>query len=165
MSGEQESPKSTIEKLLETSDRLLDEYCILRGLSPDMTVAQNEAERYIKLSSGELKQLTADDCAEGSYLLESFAFYLQKEINIEQARLTWASKYLPMVVANEVDNYKGYSYEERKHKVIKNDEAAKKMYAIQIHAEQRINRLNYLVNRISKLGDTLKELRLMRVNI
>lgn len=162
MSGENVSPKAKIEELVEISDRLLNEYSRLRGIDPELEVS-NEAEKYLKLTSNELKQLTVEDCMEGAYLLESLAFYLQKEINKEQGRQIWASKYLPIMVATEVDSYKGYSYEERKNKVIKNNVAALKVYEVQTKAEQRISRLNYLVNRISKVGDTLKEIRLMKV--
>lgn len=137
--GQEES--QTIDARLKKIDEILETYEGKLGLG--RIGPPSEIDKYLNLDRQGLAKLTAEECGDAAYILTRFAHYIQRELNKETSRITWANDLLPIMIANEVGKYKGYSYEERKYQAIKNNSAALKLHQIKSYAQQRRDRLEY----------------------
>ena len=137
-------------------DAILDGYCAVNGIKYGSH--NSEVENYIGMSRIELCKLSGEECGEISYILQAFAFHLQKEINKEQARVNWADNLINLKAADLAQQYNGYSYEERKKQAISNDDLLRKLEEIRRYAMTRLDRLSYLPARVAKMADSLEQL-------
>lgn len=158
------SHKSSKEEL-QHWDKILDEYENSIGLSEYSNNIVNNAEinQYTSMSRDEIEKLNPEDCAQISYRLSQFAFYLQRSLNREIARYNWAEESIKEVIADEVNNYKGYGYIEKSLQAIKHNEKASGLNSIKKYAKQRSDRLQYLANNIKNLSDIMLSIQKTKV--
>lgn len=144
-------------ELLKQRDQILDEYEKSVGL-PQYVKQESvdELEKYLNLDRDVIEKLDADNCASISYRLSGFGFNLQRAQNRENSRISWAKNEIKQTIAPLVNNYKGYSYEERAAQAIKENEHASKLNSIMMYAQQRADRLNFLSRSIQNMSDILK---------
>lgn len=147
----------TAKEELQDWDNILDEYEKGLGLPKynNNGMPEQELNNYLIMDRTELEKLTPEDCAQISYRLAQFSFYIQRTINREIARNNWADETIKMVIADEINNYKGYGYVEKSLQAIKHNEKAQSINKIKIYAKQRTDRLSYLANSIKNLSDIL----------
>lgn len=138
-------------------DKILDEYENSIGLSEFATnvIPSEEINKYTSMSRDEIEKLTPEDCAQISYRLSQFAFYIQRSLNREIARYNWADENIKEVIADDINNYKGYGYIEKSIQAIKHNEKANGLNSIKKYAKQRSDRLQYLANSIKNLSDVM----------
>lgn len=138
-------------------DSVLDEYESGIGLPAYQAdaVPSSELNQYLTMPRDELEKLNPEDCAQISYRLGQFSFHIQRSINREIARHNWAEETTKEVIADEINNYKGYGYVEKSHQAIKHNEKASSLNNIKKYAKQRSDRLSYLANNIKNLSDIL----------
>lgn len=148
--------KSSKEEL-QHWDKILDEYEKSIGLSEYTinTIASDEINKYTSMNRDEIEKLNPEDCAQISYRLSQFAFYLQRSLNRELSRYNWADESIKEVIADEINNYKGYGYIEKSLQAIKHNEKATGLNNIKKYAKQRSDRLQYLANNIKNLSDIM----------
>lgn len=148
--------KSSKEELQEW-DNILDEYESTIGLSKYVSSALPETElnKYLTMNRDEIEKLSPEDCAQISYRLGQFSFHIQRTINRELARLNWSEDNIKAVIADEINNYKGYGFVEKSLQAIKHNDKASSLNKIKIFAKQRSDRLSYLANSIKNLSDIL----------
>lgn len=138
-------------------DRILDEYENSIGLNkyaPD-TLPEAELNQYLTMSRDVLEKLTIDDCGQIAYRLGQFAFHVQRTLNREIARINWSEETIKEVIADEINNYKGYGYIEKSSQAIKHNDRANSLNKIKKYAQQRADRLTYLATSIKNLSDIL----------
>jgi hypothetical protein len=147
----------TAKEELQDWDNILDEYENGLGLPKyNMNgMPEQELNNYLSMDRTELEKTTPEDCAQISYRLAQFSFYIQRTINREIARNNWADETIKMIIADEINNYKGYGYIEKSLQAIKHNEKAQALNKIKIYAKQRTDRLSYLSNSIKNLSDIL----------
>lgn len=147
----------TAKEELQDWDNLLDEYETQIGLSKynGSGLPEAELDSYLTMARDELEKLTPEDCGQISYRLGQFAFHVQRTINREIARHNWADDTIKVVIADEINNYKGYGYIEKSNQAIKHNDKAQALNKIKIYAKQRTDRLSYLANSIKNLSDIL----------
>lgn len=147
----------TSKEELEYWDKILDEYEVSLGLPASVTNAEfsDEINQYTSMNRDAIEKLTPEDCFQISYRLGQMAFHVQKNLNREIARHNWAEDTLKLVVAEDINNYKGYGYMEKLYQAIKNNDKANSLHKIQKYAKQRIDRLSYLSNSLKNLSDIL----------
>jgi hypothetical protein len=138
-------------------DTVLDQYENSLGLSTynSTVLSETELNGYLTMSRDELEKLTPEDCAQISYRLGQFSFHVQRTINRELARYNWAEETIKEVIADEINNYKGYGYVEKAYQAIKHNDRAQSLNKIKKYAKQRSDRLSYLANGIKNLSDIL----------
>lgn len=148
--------KSSKEELQEW-DNILDEYESTIGLPKYLagTLSETELNQYLTMNRDEIEKLTPEDCAQISYRLGQFSFHIQRTINRELARLNWSEDNIKAVIADEINNYKGYGFVEKSLQAIKHNDRASSLNKIKIFAKQRSDRLSYLANSIKNLSDIL----------
>jgi len=116
------------------------------------------------MSRDVIERLTPEDCPQMSYRLGQMYFHIQRTLNREIARHNWAEDTAKMVIAEELNNYKGYGYIEKFYQAVKNNDRASSLYKIQKYAKQRMDRLSYLSNSLKNLSDILLAVQRNKVN-
>lgn len=116
---------------------------------------ENEARRLIELSPVILKTMTASQCGEASYVLQQFSFFLQKAVNKEQSRITWAEENIKRVISSGINQVNGKSYDERKIKAISQNDAAIKLDKVRVDAQLRLHRISFLSQKVESMAKSI----------
>ena len=156
MSGQIESPakEKTSKEELEHWDRILDEYEKGIGLAAYKRPGEpEELEQYLCMDRQQIEAIGSTDALQIAIRLQQFGFHIQRSQNREQARMSWAKAVMKKVIADDVQNYTGVSYEERMNRAVKHNTKAATLDNIHRYAEQRFNRLSFLVPSIKSLAD------------
>ena len=155
----------TSKEELEKWDTILDEYETSIGFHKysAQILSENELNSYFSMNRDDVEKLLPEDCAQISYRLTQFAFHIQRTLNREIARYNWADETVKEIVADEVNNYKGYGYVEKFYQAVKHNDKASSINAIKKYAKQRIDRLSYISNTIKNLADMLLNIQKTKV--
>jgi hypothetical protein len=147
----------TTKEELQNWDVLLDEYEKNIGISTYISDVLPEAElqEYLVMSRDVIEKFQPEDCMQIAYRLGQFAFHIQRTINREIARYNWADETIKEVIADDINNYKGYGYIEKSMQAIKHNEKANSLNKIKKYAKQRSDRLSYIANSIKNLSDII----------
>lgn len=148
----------TTKEQVEEWDKILDEYESSIGLGQYNNLHLfNEAELngYFTMNRDIIEKLTPEDCAQISYRLAQYSFYVQRTLNREIARHNWAEETTKETIADEINNYKGYGFVEKSLQAIKHNDKAFALNKIKKYAKQRIDRLSYIANSIKNLSDII----------
>ncbi len=149
---------STTKEQVEQWDKILDEYETSIGLGKYSDVhsfTEGELNDYFNMSRDVIEKLTPEDCAQISYRLAQYAFFLQRTLNREIARHNWAEETIKETIADEINNYKAYSFLEKSLQAIKHNDKASNLHKIKKYAQQRMDRLSYLANSVKNLSDII----------
>lgn len=149
---------STTKEQVEQWDKVLDEYEKSIGLGKYSDIhnfTEGELNQYFTMSRDVIEKLTPEDCAQISYRLAQYAFFLQRTLNREIARNNWAEESIKETIADEINNYKGYGFLEKSLQAIKHNEKATSLHKIKKYAQQRMDRLSYLANSVKNLSDII----------
>ena len=149
---------STTKEQLEQWDKVLDEYETSIGLGKYTDVhnfTNGEINNYMTMTRDAVEKLNPEDCAQISYRLAQYAFFIQRTLNREIARNNWAEETIKETIADEINNYKGYGYLEKSLQAIKHNEKASNLNKIKKYAQQRMDRLSYLANSVKNLSDII----------
>jgi hypothetical protein len=155
----------TSKEELEKWDHILDEYENSIGFnkySPTF-LPEEELNQYFSMNRDAVEKLNPEDCAQIAFRLSQFAFHVQRTLNREIARFNWAEETLKEVVADEINNYKGYGYIEKFYQAVKHNDRASSLNAIKKYAKQRIDRLSYISNTIKNLSDIILSIQRTKV--
>lgn len=146
-------------------DKVLDEYESGLGLPTysSQILPEKELNDYLTMDRAVLEKLSPEDCAQISYRLGQFSFHVQRSINRENARFNWADETIKEVIADEINNYKGYGYIEKSTQAIKHNDKASSLNKIKKYAKQRSDRLTYISSSIKNLSDILLSIQKMKV--
>jgi hypothetical protein len=147
----------TSKEELSDWDKILDDYESSIGLPRYAldSMPEDELNTYLTMSRDVLEKLTVDDCGQISYRLGQFSFHVQRTLNREIARVNWADETLKEIIADDINNYKGYGYLEKSAQAIKHNDRATSINKIKKYAKQRSDRLTYLSSSIKNLSDIL----------
>jgi flagellar biosynthesis chaperone FliJ len=110
-----------------------------------------------------IEKLAPEDCAQISYRLAQYAFFLQRTLNREIARHNWAEENIKETIADELNNYKGYGYMEKSLQAIKHNDKACSLQKIKKYAQQRMDRLSYLAGSVKNMSDILLSIQRTKV--
>lgn len=139
-------------------DDILDEYESSIGLgkySESHSFSEDELNQYFTMNRDAVEKLSPEDCAQISYRLAQYAFFIQRTLNREIARHNWAEENIKDTIADEINNYKGYGFMEKSLQAIKHNDKATSLNKIKKYAQQRMDRLSYLANSIKNLSDIM----------
>lgn len=139
-------------------DEILDEYESSIGLgkySESHSFSEDELNQYFTMNRDAVEKLSPEDCAQISYRLAQYAFFIQRTLNREIARHNWAEENIKDTIADEINNYKGYGFMEKSLQAIKHNDKATSLNKIKKYAQQRMDRLSYLANSIKNLSDIM----------
>lgn len=149
MSGEHKSAKDKVFEL----EKELDEYEVKLGLPSRF----NRTCDHLTMTNDDAERLIPDQANEIACDLSSYAIHIQREINKHTSRISVADANIKRIVAEECNNVRAPSYEERKNIIIATNEVAQEYEKIRLKSQLIIDRLSYLPTRISYLADKLSE--------
>jgi hypothetical protein len=160
-----EQQTKTASEQLAHWDKVLDEYENTLGLPSyqNNILLENELNEYLVMDRTALEKLSPEDCAQISYRLGQFCFHMQRSLNREIARYSWAEETIKEVIADDINNYKGYGYVEKSAQAIKHNDRAQSLNKIKKYAKQRSDRLTYLSSSIKNLSDILLSIQKTKV--
>jgi hypothetical protein len=156
----------TTKEQVEEWDKVLDEYESSLGLgnySNLHSFNETELNNYFTMSRDIIEKLNPEDCAQISYRLAQYSFYVQRTLNREIARHNWADETIKETIADEINNYKGYGFIEKSLQAIKHNDKAAALNKIKKYAKQRIDRLSYIANSIKNLSDIMLSVQKIKV--
>lgn len=138
-------------------EKALDEYENACGLPHNNNPGNTtEIEGYLNMSRDMIEKLNPQDCTQIAYRLSLLGFHLQRCINRETARISWASTELKKIVAKESGNFDKFTKHEVKVELIQlNNSYANSLGRIINYAEQRVARLEFLTSSIKNLADIM----------
>jgi len=147
----------TAKEQLEEWDKILDEYESSIGLAKYQSdlFPESESNIYFSMNRDQIEKLTPEDCLQIAYRLTQLSLHIQRTNNRELARYNWADETMKEVIADEINNYKGYGFMEKSLQAIKHNDKATALNKIKKYAKQRSDRLSYLSGNIKNLADIL----------
>ena len=89
------------------------------------------------MDRSQIEKLTPEDCIQISMRLAQFSLHTQRTVNRETARHNWADETIKEVIADEINNYKGYGYIEKSMQAIKHNEKASNLNSIKKYANTK----------------------------
>ena len=160
MSGQQ---GLKVEDRLQAVESMLEEY--EKSLGIDLQFNSND-HGLLNLTIDRLKKMSPEQCGEIAFILSQKSLHLQHEINKQTQRVNWAKTNIDTMIAGVVDTYgtKYTPYENRKTLAIKDNEYTNKLYEVIVKAQQIIDRLSYIPNKIAYMSKTLLELQTTKRN-
>ena len=143
--------KSSMEKIQES----LDNYERGLGLLSINTIDSAEINNYFSMTRDQINQLNPLDCNEISTRLIQYAFYIQRQHNVEQSRLSWSNCEILKYACDKTDQVGGQytKFDAKIYLLSKQDEYISRLVAIRDYAQTRIDRLTYLATSIRNLAD------------
>lgn len=123
---------------------------------------QSRCSSLLLMEPEQLHRMDASECGEAACSLLQLAWHLQKSLNRERSRMTWADEAVKRCVASRVGKVPGSSYEERRHLVLSADERARQIEQVRMDAVLRVERLNGLAARVDALARALLSLQSTR---
>lgn len=112
-----------------------------------------EATLLLALTPARLKTLTATQCGEAAFTLEQFSYHLQRCINRERTRVAFADENIRRLIAKF--RPAGYSWDERRAAGVACSEMAAQFDALRVHAQNRVNRIDFVSGKIDAMVKTL----------
>lgn len=125
---------------------------------------ETRASDLIQLSESKLAKLTPSECAEGAYILEQFALYIQRAINRENAALLKLESELNSVIYSRPLKANGGSVEERRWYVIATDQNARELQNSITETKQKIETISHLSLKLERLSDRMDRMAYARRN-
>lgn len=147
----------SLEQMMEEANTVLDEFEAQHNLTRPSV--PSETETILNLTYSQLEKLTAVQCAEYSYQLAQYAYYVQRVNNREGATLKWLQDMQLKLVATKIMEYDSYTKHEIKIRLIaKENDVVNRLVKLISYTEQKLERLQFLANTIIKMSDKLENL-------
>jgi len=161
MSGENESKTQKTETVEEKHGRiqmLIKRYPSEVGLG--LLRPANEVERFLTMTSTELRRLSAEECGEASIIINQEATYIQLQLNMIKADINWCNKYIEWLIARTITQYgtKYTPFEYRRLLASRDNDVAMKLHQIIANAEAKAECLAYIPNQLTAAAKSFSEL-------
>lgn len=150
--GQNASAKEWLAKL----DGILDSFEQQLDLPP--LQANNEACAFLRMTREQLQKLTPEECGEGSFLLRRYAYYVQRAMNREIAKVNFIVSALRKTVAHEVGQHRAPSAEERRELAIHGNVHAAALEGWRQFHQARADQLAFQAKTIGDMAHSLDEL-------
>lgn len=152
--------ENTAQSRLQEIDRLLDEYETKTGLVKfEQEYSQSlDLKKYLSMSKEMLDKIHPDECAVAAVILSSAAHHIQRAVNRESSRVSWAKTQLKKQVTPRLHNYRGGSFDQIFNMAALDDEYSRKIMSIMDYAQLRVDRLAFIAQSINSVSNDLKNL-------
>lgn len=150
---------------LKHADAVLEKYEATHAI-PVATAPGTEEElgEILNMTKDQIDKATAEQCAEYSTQLAQYAFFVQRLMNIERSRNSWAKTILSNIVAKHDHEYDRFvKYETKVSLISAQNSYASQLSTIILHTQQRMDRLDSLASYIKYLSETFNNLGRVRM--
>jgi hypothetical protein len=147
------------DELLVKAENILDNYEKLSGIPEFRMYDVEEVSKYFHLKIEQLNKLSAIECAEVSYILAQYSFYLQRMYNRESAKHRWAQDQLTKVVCDKLESYDTYMKHDHKIALIaKENKVVERLQSIINYTSQIMERMNFLSTSVKNMSEIMSNL-------
>lgn len=152
---------------MEQVQAALDVYERTLGLLHNNTVDEAEINNYFCMKRNDIDQLSPLDCQEISIRLTQYSFFIQRNYNAEQSRLSWCEAEINKYVCDKVDQVGSQytKYDNKIYLLAKTDEYLSKLLTIRNYAKLRVERLSYLGASIKNLADVFSSCSKIKISM
>lgn len=147
MSGKNQSSLAELAKQVDEVLRTYEKSLGINNINP-----QIPAEQYLTMSQEDIGLMSAEGCGIASVVLAQYSFYLQRSLNVETRRVSWAVAMMERQIAPMMKNYQASSAPERRMMAIKDNEFALSCEKLRTEAQARVDQINYLSAKIDALS-------------
>ena len=150
----------TVVEMVAEWDKTLKDFEAKLGMSEAKAPGdETELENYLTMPIDELRKLNSEGCAEISYRLNQYSFYLQRIYNINLGRVKRLNSILDGYAGGKLEGYnKFWKYEERLNAPCCEDGYAGKIKSMIRQFQNRVDRMYDLHNSLNKLANDMKSL-------
>jgi len=151
----------TPDELMVKAETILDNYEKTNGILEFRIYDVDEVSKYFHLKIEQLNKLSAIECAEVSYLLAQYSFYLQRMYNRESAKNRWAQDQITKIVCDKLDSYNNGTYMKYDHKIsiiAKENKVVEKLQSILNYTSQIMERMNFLSTSVKNMSEIMSNL-------
>lgn len=128
------------------------------GKARSSSSMDDEIDNLLNLEPEQIRRMSTIECAESAYILDEFAFHLQRALNKNQSLANWAEARINRIIAPLLSTMPGYSPSERNQQAVYSNDAARETQTIRISAQLKADRLSYLAGRVSSLATRMGDL-------
>lgn len=121
-----------------------------------------DVKKYFEMSRADLERMTKEDCSVAAYELAQYSFWIQRTLNRENSKLSWAESALEVYVGKVGKKYKTSTfikYEEIKNIVIADNSHAAALFKVKMEAKLKVDRLFFLANKVEFMSKTMMGLK------
>lgn len=155
-SSEKDDPISV---RLSRMEKALEDWEQKNGLPPLRRLrSESEALQYLDLPAADRRRLTPEECSEAAVVLSSYALYVNRLCQIEQARAQWLEQVLDTEMASAMTQRRAGSREERRGLTLGSDPVWQRLEQLRREALARCNRLGYFAHRIEYIAGAFQNL-------
>lgn len=165
--GENSLPPKSMNDRLKEFEAILDEYETKIGLGGIRF--NHEVEECLTLTRSQINAMTIQECSVFGLMIAQYSAFLQMQYNRQKTRMDWATRELDLIIAKDASKY-GYGddknfvkYDVVKSKVIVANEAARILSNIIKHAAARAQELEQMSTKISMIGKSIFDIKMMKV--
>lgn len=153
MSGE--NALQTVEDLNNAIEQKLDEYRNSRKLN--FKYNSNDIEQALQIDKNKLDHMSNEELASNAYILDSYALYLQMELNKAMTTKMWAEHHIKILYGKYAKDYGSQytSFEERKLMLLTENTHGVKLNKLLLEASLIIEQLYMISAKINALSSTL----------
>ena len=141
---------------MENVQKALNDYERSIGLLHVNNVDETEINGYFTMARNDVDSLSPLDCNSIALRLNQLAFFIQRNHNAEQSRLSWTETEITKYAADKTEGVGGQytKYDNKLYILAKQDDYLNKLLAIRSYCKLRVDRLTYLASSIKNLADT-----------
>ena len=138
----------------EQLDKILDEYNSNNKVGA--AFSNGEVSEYLNMTRDQIEAMSREDRCTASIQLSQYAVYLQRLVNREKARLSWAIAVTNKLVSSHWEEHdKFLSYEIKVAKISREYDIVEKAVKIRNNAQIRIDELDSVAGLIRHLSDMM----------
>ena len=144
----------SLDERWEEVEKALKQFEVAVGLG---SIGPTEVDKWLSISPQKLNKMSAEDCAEASYLLTQEATFVQSQINTLQSKIDWCNRKINSIIApivkNQITRY--MESELKRAYAIEQDDVAQGLQNIANESSSYHSRLVYMPNSLRAQADKL----------
>ena len=142
--------------MIQDIEQTLSQYEGKAGLNA--IAPKSDCLKYLDCNRETLEKLDSTECVYVSIEIMQYSLFVQRLYNREKSRRDWALANIRVSIANEINQYKAYSYEEKKNMAIANNAFASNLDKYVTICQAKMTRLEGLADKLGYLSRTFENL-------
>lgn len=114
----------------------------------------------LALTYEQMSKMDREECCKRAFILAQYGTYIQKQINRENAKLSWLDENISRIVAQECDSYgdKYTKYEVKRELVLSKNSAAEELNNLAKMCRVKIKDFDFIASNIKFMSSILLDL-------
>lgn len=150
---ENDDSKDLVNDEIDKFEKDLDKY--EQSLGVNVTVNEATKTSLQKVFEVDINKLSDDECRHLVFDLSKYSLFLQKECNKYRARIKYVENKIWHILSRAIQQQSGFKFEEKYYQAVSGNVVAGKWHNAKLVCEARLTRINYIVNNIDSVRQSL----------